>query len=114
MKIINRTRNTILADKARIADSFISRLVGLLNRTGLNQGEALVLEPSNSIHSIFMRFTFDAVFLNRGQKVFALLPGFKPFRISRLYFGAITTIELPAGTILSSKTQLNDEIIFQE
>lgn len=114
MKIINRTRNTILADKARIADSFSARLVGLLNRSGLNPGEALILDPSNSIHSIFMRFTFDAIFLNRDQKVLAIVPGFKPFRISRLYLGAVTTIELPVGAIQSSKTQLNDEITFQE
>jgi uncharacterized membrane protein (UPF0127 family) len=114
MKIINQTRNTVLADKARIADSFLSRLVGLLNCSGLRQGEALVLAPSNSIHSFFMRFTFDAIFLNRDQKVVALIPGFKPFRISRVYFNAITTIELPSGTIHASKTQFKDEIKIQE
>ena len=114
MKIINQTRNTVLADKARIADSFLSRLVGLLNCSGLHHGEALVLSPSNSIHSFFMRFTFDAIFLNRDQQVIALNPWFKPFRISRLYFSAVSTIELPAGTIQASKTQLKDEIKIQE
>jgi uncharacterized membrane protein (UPF0127 family) len=114
MKIINKTRNTVLADKARIADSFLSRLIGLLNRSGLEQGEALVLAPSNSIHSFFMRFTFDAVFLNRDQRVIAIIPDFKPFRTSKLYFSAVTTIELPAGTIQASKTQIKDEISLQE
>ena len=114
MKIINQTRNIILADKARSADSFLSRLVGLLNCSGLDQGEALVLSPSNSIHSFFMRFTFDAIFLNRAQEVIALIPRFKPFRISQVYFNAISTIELPAGTIQASKTQLKDEIKIQE
>ena len=114
MKIINRTRNTVLADKARIADSFVSRLVGLLNRSGLNQGEALVLAPSNSIHSFFMRFTFDAILLNRNQRAVAMIPGFKPFRVSRVYLNAVTTIELPAGTIQSSNTQINDEIVIFE
>ena len=114
MKIINQTRNIILADKARSADSFLSRLVGLLNCSGLGQGEALVLSPSNSIHSFFMRFTFDAIFLNRDQKVIALIPKFKPFRISQVYFAAITTIELPSGAIHASKTQLEDEIKIQK
>jgi uncharacterized membrane protein (UPF0127 family) len=114
MKIINQTRDTVLADKARIADSFLSRLVGLLNCSGLHQGEALVLSPSNSIHSFFMRFTFDAIFLNRDQQVIAVIPGFKPFRISRVYFKAITTIELPPGTIHASKTQFKDKIKIQE
>jgi hypothetical protein len=114
MKIINQTRNTVLADKARIADSFLSRLIGLLNCSGLRQGEALVLSPSNSIHSFFMRFTFDAIFLDRGQQVIALIPGLKPFRISRVYFNAVSTIELPVGSIQASNTQLKDLIKIQE
>ena len=114
MKIVNRTRNFVLADKARIADSFLSRLVGLLNRSQLDQGEALVLAPSNSIHSFFMRFTFDAIFLNRNQRAIAIISGFKPFRASKVYFNAVTTIELPAGTIQSSNTQINDEIVILE
>jgi uncharacterized membrane protein (UPF0127 family) len=114
MKIINRTRNTILADQARIADSFVSRLVGLLNRTRLNPGEGLVLAPSNSIHSFFMRFTFDAILLNSNLQVVALIPGFKPFRVSPVYFNAVTTIELPVGTIHSSNTQIKDKIAILE
>ena len=113
MKIINRSRNAVLADKARIADTFFSRLVGLLNRSGLNSGEALIISPSNSIHSFFMRFTFDALFLDQNGRVIALIPGFKPFRVSQLYFRAITTIELPEGVIQDSKTQIKDEIIVQ-
>jgi hypothetical protein len=114
MKIINRSRNTVLADKARIADNFFSRLVGLLNRSSLNPGEALVITPSNSIHSFFMRFTFDALFLDRNRRVIALTSGFKPFRLSRIYFRAVTTIELPEGAIQASKTQIKDEIITQK
>jgi uncharacterized protein len=114
MKIINCSRNTILADKARIADTFFSRLIGLLNRSSLNPGEALIISPSNSIHSFFMRFTFDALFLDRNRQVIALIPGFKPFRTSRLYFRGVTTIELPQGAIQASKTQIKDEIVIQK
>ncbi|MBU0549724.1 MAG: DUF192 domain-containing protein, partial [Candidatus Omnitrophica bacterium] len=63
MRITNPKNNTVLADKARIANTFITRLIGLLNRKALDKGEALVLSPSNCIHSLFMRFTFDALFL---------------------------------------------------
>lgn len=114
MKIINRSRNAVLADQARIADTFFSRLVGLLNCSGLDAGEALVISPSNSIHSFFMRFTFDALFLDRNKRVIALIPGFKPFRVSQIYFSAVTTIELPEGIIQSSKTQIKDEIAILE
>jgi uncharacterized protein len=114
MKIINRSRDAVLADKARIADTFFSRLVGLLNRSSLNPGEALIISPSNSIHSFFMRFTFDALFLDRNKRVIALIPGFKPFRTSRIYFKGVITIELPEGAIQASKTQIKDEIVIQE
>jgi len=112
MKIINVSRNTLLADKAVIAGTFFSRLTGLLGRSGLKQGEALILAPSNAIHSFFMRFTFDAVFLNRKKQVIGLVPWFKPFRLSRVYFSAVYTIELPSGIIQSSNTQIKDQIEF--
>jgi uncharacterized protein len=114
MRIINRSRNTVLADKAKTADTFFSRLVGLLNRSSLKPSEGLVITPSNSIHSFFMRFTFDAIFLDRNRQVIALTPGFKPFRVSPIYFKAVTTIELPEGAIQTSKTQIKDEIIIVE
>jgi uncharacterized membrane protein (UPF0127 family) len=110
MKITNTGKNIVLADQARIADTFLTRLVGLLGRKALARGEALVLIPSNSIHSFFMRFCFDAIFLDQEKKVVGLLSGFKPFRISKIYFKACMTIELPYGTILASQTQPGDLI----
>ena len=110
MRIINRTRNIILADKAKNAHTFFARLIGLLNRSSLDPGEALILTPSNSIHSFFMKFSFDALFLNKNNEVVALIPVFKPFRLSPLFFKAVTTIELPCGSIKSSKTGINDKI----
>ena len=110
MKIINISKNSILADDAQIANTISRRLIGLLNRSLLDKGEALVLQPSNSIHSFFMRFTFDALFLDKSRKVIAVLPSFKPFRISRIYLKSVVTIELPEGTISTSGTQVGDHI----
>ncbi|MFH1678861.1 MAG: DUF192 domain-containing protein [Candidatus Omnitrophota bacterium] len=114
MKIINLRNNAILADKAKIADSFMTRLVGLLNRMSLDKGEALILMPSNSIHSIFMRFTIDAIFLDKNGKIIGLLPSFKPFRLSPIYFNAVLTIELPESTIKLTNTKLGDPIKLEE
>ncbi|MFA5373399.1 MAG: DUF192 domain-containing protein [Candidatus Omnitrophota bacterium] len=110
MRIINRTRGTVLADKAKNACTFASRLVGLLNCSSLGPGEALILTPSNAIHSFFMRFSFDALFLDKKNEVIALIPIFKPFRLSPMFFNAVTTIELPCGSIKSSQTEINDKI----
>ena len=114
MKIINISRGTTLAANAVLADSFISRLVGLLGRKSLEPGQGLILSPSTSIHSFFMRFTFDALFVDKDKRVIAAYPDFKPFRLSKVFWGDNVTIELPAGTILASRTQPGDIIALEK
>lgn len=110
MKVINISRNSVLADNAQFADTFLKRLIGLLNRKALNKGEALILTPSNCIHSLFMRFTIDVIFLDKTGKVTALLPSFKPFRLSPIYFNSRSTIELPEHTLDLTQTGVGDII----
>ncbi len=110
MKIINISKETILADKARMADTFFKRLIGLLNRKSLAKGEALILSRANCIHSFFMRFNIDVLFLDQYGKVIAALPSFRPFRVSRLYFNASLTLELPETTLQLTNTQPGDTI----
>ena len=110
MRVVNISKNTLLADKAKMANTFFSRLVGLLNRNSLRKGEALILRPSNCIHSLFMRFRIDVIFLDKADKVVALLPAFKPFRLSPIYFNAHLVLELPEGTIQLTSTQAGDTI----
>lgn len=114
MKVINKTNNLVLADKAEIAKAFLKRLIGLLNHDSLNEGEALILLPSNSIHSFFMRFTIDALFLDKNKKIVGILPSFKPFRISPVYFNSILVIELPDGIIEKTQTKLGDVLEIAE
>ncbi len=110
MKVVNQKNNAVLADKARLADAFFTRLIGLLNRRSLVKGEALILSPSNCIHSFFMRFTIDVIFLDKTGKVVALLPSFRPWRLSPVYFNASLTLELPENTIRLTHTQPGDTI----
>jgi len=110
MKIINLRNNAVLADKADIADNFLKRLIGLLCHNNLPDGEGLILKPSNSIHTCFMRFTIDVMFLDKNNQVIAMLPSFRPFRLSRIYFKALSTIELPAGIFEKTKTYVGDKI----
>jgi uncharacterized membrane protein (UPF0127 family) len=111
MSIINQTRNTILAVDAIMADTALKRMKGLLGRKKLEGGQALVLSPSNSIHSFFMSFTIDALFIDKQNKVVAAVT-LPPWRLTRIYFSAVLVIELPAGTIISSHTQIEDTIQF--
>ncbi len=113
MRIRNTTRGTELADKARHASSYWSRLVGLLGRSSLAPGEALLIEPCSSIHTAFMRFAIDVVYLDKSGQVAKVVPALKPFRASGMVRGAHSVIELPSGTIASTGTVVGDQIAFE-
>lgn len=99
-----------MADKAVIADTCFSRMKGLLGRTGLAQGEALVIRPCNSIHTLFMRFAIDVLFVDKQNKVVAALSNVLPWRLSPIYWRGHSAIELPSGVILEAGTACGDEI----
>ena len=110
MKIFNATRKTFVAENAKIADTFLSRMIGLLNRTSLNDQEALIITQCQSIHMVFMKFPIDVIFINRSNQVVGLVRGIKPFTFSSLFFKANAAIELPIKTIEKSQTQLGDSL----
>ena len=101
--ITNLTRNTRLADRADVADHLPQRLVGLLSRASLSPGEALLFPRCNSIHTWFMRFPIDVVFV-KGGCVVKVVPSLGPFRLA--WAGeADTVIELPAGMAAKTSTE---------
>ncbi|MFC1704594.1 DUF192 domain-containing protein [Candidatus Omnitrophota bacterium] len=108
MKIINQTRNTLLADNATLARTFLARIKGLLGKKGLKENHALIIQPCNSIHTFFMRFVIDVIFLDKQHKVVGLRESMPPGRISRIYPQAHTVVELPAHVIRSTRTQIHD------
>ena len=108
MIIRNTTRGTSLADKARGAKSFASRVRGLMFTDPLVPGEGLVITPCNSIHMFFMRYPLDVVFLDAQNRVLFLYEGIKPWRVGRIVKGAKTAVELPERTISTSGTQVGD------
>ena len=110
MQIINKTRNTLIADNAVMAASLFSRMKGLLGKHSLNKGEALILNPCNSIHTFFMRFTIDALFVDKEGRIIQACENIKPYRITPIYLRSSFVIELPVGTIGSSSTSKSDKL----
>lgn len=108
--INNKTKNVVLADTVILADSPIKRMIGLLGRKSLRDQEALIIKPCNSIHTFFMRFPIDVVFVNKNNEVVKAISNIVPFRLSPICFRSAFVIELPAGTILSSKTTPGDKL----
>jgi len=106
---INVTREVRLTECGRVADTFFTRLVGLLGDATLEYGDGMWIKPCNSIHSIGMRFKFDAIFLDKDLRVVHLVREMKPWRISKIVLSAHSVLELPAGLISQTATELGDQ-----
>ena len=81
---------------AAIADNPLTRLRGLLGRPSLPAGEGLLIRPAPSIHTLFMRFAIDVVFLDAELRVLGVEEGLRPWRAAGCR-GARAVLELPAG-----------------
>ena len=112
MRIHNVTRDQTLATQAWEAVTRAQRRKGLLGRGSLDQGEALFIRPCVGIHSFFMRFVIDVAFVDREGVVLHLIRRMKPWRISRIVFGAAGVLELPAGVLEATGTQVGDRLRF--
>src|SRR5436309_15364330 len=93
---LKRADGTVVCERCSLADSPVTRLRGLLGRDGLEQGEGLLLRPASSIHTFFMRFPIDAVFLDRGLVVLGIADSVEPWRAASQR-GAKAILELSAG-----------------
>ena len=106
----NVDRGTILATDAGLASSFVSRFFGLMGRRALPTGGGLLLTRSSSIHSFFMRFRFDAIFVDRDDRVVKIVPAMRQWWIAFGGKGARDVIELPAGIAEATGTQPGDQL----
>lgn len=110
MQILNKSKNTVIAQNVFLADTFWTRMKGLLGRRELPAGEALVITKCRSIHMFFMRFAIDAIFVDKQNRVVGLVEGIRPFRLSPVFFRAYYVIELKAGVIAATKTSFHDQL----
>ena len=108
--LFNITRSTVLAQGLRIADTFHKRFRGLMLQKEHSQGEALLIVPCKSVHMFFMRFSLDVVFVDAQWRVVGLEENLCPWKVSRMYPRAHMAIELPAGTLKNTGTQLGDTL----
>jgi uncharacterized protein len=89
----------VIAERCVVAQGFGARFIGLMGRRALAAGEALCIQRCNSIHMFFMRFPLDVAFVDGDGAVLFALHGIRPWRVSRIVFGAKAAVELPAGTL---------------
>lgn len=112
IRIRNLTRNTELGDQIEVADTSSKRRVGLLKHSGLAPGEGLWIVPCESVHTFFMKFAIDLVYLDRERVVRKVRHAVKPWRMSAC-LSAHSIIELPAGAARASGTQTGDRLLVE-
>ena len=105
----NKTTGTVIAEKVKKAENLQDRLFGLIPRASMDKSEGLFLKPCSSIHTCFMKFAIDAVFLDKKMKVVAIIDSMKPWRFSAWHISAESVLELKAGAAFK-KISKGDEI----
>ena len=111
LRVTNVTRSTLLATSMEVAESSAKRNKGLLGRKCLAPGEGLWIRPCEAVHTFWMRFSIDLIYLDRKNRIRKLVSAVPPWRLSAC-LRAHSVIELPSGTIRETRTQLGDTLEF--
>ena len=106
----NRNENKILVENLSIANSLWARGLGLLGRRSMSSEEALLITRCNSIHTFFMKFSIDCVFLDKDMKVKSIRTYVEPGRFVLPVWGASSVIELAAGVSIKCNIKVGDQL----
>jgi uncharacterized protein len=110
MAVIRKEDGTVVCARCVIADSAWLRTKGLLGRSSLADDEGILLQPGSSIHMFFMRFSIDAVFLDRDLNVLRVAADLRPWRMASKR-GAKAVLELPAGRCAGVGVEVGDRLL---
>lgn len=113
MRVFNRTRHVLLVGQGREANNFWLRLRGLLGVAGLQPGEGLILVGEKSIHTLFMKFPIDVVYADKHLRVIRTDINMVPYRLGPLVLQSAYVVEMPVGTIVSTATEVGDQLKFE-
>ncbi|MGB2768478.1 MAG: DUF192 domain-containing protein [Candidatus Zixiibacteriota bacterium] len=105
---------TIVARRVEWAGTSAQRRRGLLGRSGLDPEEGIYIVPCEGIHTFRMKFPIDVAFLGKDGHVLAVHHSLKPNRISRIVLRAQGVLELSAGRLRATDTEVGDIIEFRE
>jgi uncharacterized membrane protein (UPF0127 family) len=113
VEVTRETDRSAVCERCLVADRMTSRMRGLLGRRALAPGDGMVIRPAPSIHTFFMRFPIDAIFLARNGDVLKVANEVKPWRI-RSARNAHAVLELAAGEAKVRNVSTGDRLVFGE
>ncbi len=106
----NKTKNQIVISQLEVAKDFWSRGKGLLGRVSLDENQGLWIHHCNSIHTYFMKFPIDCVFVDKGLKVKAVYANVTPWRLVLPVWGARSVFEMKAGSAEKNNIKVGDQL----
>ena len=111
--VYNKTKESFLGLRVKVADTVLDRLIGLLGKKNLRSDGGAWIVPANSIHTFGMLFPIDVVLIDKNFKVVGLRELVRPFSLTRPNFRAESVIELPAHSIFRSRTEVGDQLLIE-
>ena len=113
VRVLNTTRHTVLGDRIDVAETSLSRMVGLLGKQALEPGTGLIIFPSQAVHTVGMHVPIDIVFVDRNGHVVHTQSALPPNRVTGLHWRARWVLELPSGAIAQTSTTVGDELVIE-
>jgi uncharacterized membrane protein (UPF0127 family) len=114
VRIINKSKATVAGERIAVANSFLTRLIGLMGCTSLSPGEGMLITPSSGVHTCWMRMKIDVVALDRKKRVVRLGHEVKPWRLCGLTLRTAHVLELPPGQIRACGIEIGDELEIEQ
>jgi uncharacterized membrane protein (UPF0127 family) len=111
MRLENESVRAAYFRHVDVADTFWKRLVGWMGKRSLDEGEGLLIVPCRSVHTCFMRFPIDVVFINESGKVVHIVHRLKPWRITRITRDSYAVLELSGGAAELSDIRIGDQLL---
>jgi hypothetical protein len=111
-KVLNQTRQTVLAATLAVADTHWTRLRGLLGLRAddFRNGSCLWIVPCHGVHTLGMGFPIDVVYLDGGMTVVHVEQNLRPWRVAPVRMQATSVLELPSHTVRETGTGVGDRI----
>jgi uncharacterized membrane protein (UPF0127 family) len=109
---IRSSEGTVVCERCEVPRGTFARMRGLLGRDGLEPGNGMLIDSAPTVHTFFMRFAIDVVFLDREWKVVGIRHALRPWRVAGAR-RAVAALELPAGTAVSVGVAEGDVFVLE-
>lgn len=110
MKLINKETNTVISENFQIANTYFKRLKGLMFTKQLPIQNAMQITPCKEIHTFFMNYSIDVLYLDSKNNIISIDENLKPGKIGKLVKNAKSVIELPVGKVKESDIKVGQSV----